>query len=263
VIGKIAVTGQQTILRDLDKESGELSGLDWLPREQIRGFAGMAITFKGEILGVVASFARMNMPEEARAWRQIFADHICSAVANARAFEEMRRLKAQLEMQNTYLEEVVVEARAFGELVGQSAPFRQIVSQIDLVAPTDALRSSFLVKLARAKNWWPVKSTIAARAKRNRSSASIAPPFQKNCLRANSSVTLAARLQERLKTAPDVSRLPKVERSSSTKSRTFLWNCKANCCEFCRTSVTSGSAKTARARQMSALWARLEHFLFR
>jgi transcriptional regulator with GAF, ATPase, and Fis domain len=41
-------------------------------------------------------------------------------------------------MQNTYLEEVVVEARAFGELVGQSAPLQHIISQIDLVAPTDA-----------------------------------------------------------------------------------------------------------------------------
>jgi transcriptional regulator with GAF, ATPase, and Fis domain len=138
VIGTIAVTGQQTILRDLDKDPGEFSTLNWLQGEQIRGFAGTAITFKGEILGVVASFARMNMPEEARAWRQIFADHIGSAVANARAFEEIQRLKGQLEMQNAYLEEEVVEARAFGELVGQSAPLRHIVSQIDLVAPTEA-----------------------------------------------------------------------------------------------------------------------------
>jgi transcriptional regulator with GAF, ATPase, and Fis domain len=138
VIGRIAVTGQQTILRDLDKEAGEFSSLEWFVREQIRGFAGTAITFKGEILGVLAAFARLNMPEEARAWRQIFADHIGSAVANARAFEEIQRLKAQLEMRNAYLEEEVVQARAFGELVGQSAPLRHIVSQIDLVAPTDA-----------------------------------------------------------------------------------------------------------------------------
>ena len=41
-------------------------------------------------------------------------------------------------MQNAYLEEEVVEAKAFGDLVGQSAALRQIVSQIDLVAPTEA-----------------------------------------------------------------------------------------------------------------------------
>jgi len=55
-----------------------------------------------------------------------------------RAFEEIQRLKAQLELQNAYLQEEVVEAKAFGELVGQSAALRHIVSQIDLVAPTEA-----------------------------------------------------------------------------------------------------------------------------
>jgi DNA-binding NtrC family response regulator len=54
------------------------------------------------------------------------------------AFNEIQRLKTQLEMQNVYLQEEVVEAKAFGELVGQSAALRHIVSQIDLVAPTEA-----------------------------------------------------------------------------------------------------------------------------
>ena len=31
-----------------------------------------------------------------------------------------------------------MEARAYGDLIGQSAALRQIISQIDLVAPTDA-----------------------------------------------------------------------------------------------------------------------------
>src|SRR5512138_1107686 len=55
-----------------------------------------------------------------------------------RAFHEIERLKAQLELENAYLQEEVVEARAFGDLVGQSAALRHVVSQIDLVAPTEA-----------------------------------------------------------------------------------------------------------------------------
>jgi DNA-binding NtrC family response regulator len=55
-----------------------------------------------------------------------------------RAFEEIQRLKAQLEMQNAYLLEEVVEAKAFGGLVGQSHALQHIVNQIDLVAPTEA-----------------------------------------------------------------------------------------------------------------------------
>src|SRR5208283_4991123 len=55
-----------------------------------------------------------------------------------RAFEEIKALKSQLELHNTYLQEEVVEAKAFGDLVGQSAALRHIVSQIDVVAPTEA-----------------------------------------------------------------------------------------------------------------------------
>lgn len=55
-----------------------------------------------------------------------------------RACDEIAALKAQLELQNSYLTEAVVEAKAFGDLVGQSAALRHIVSQIDVVAPTEA-----------------------------------------------------------------------------------------------------------------------------
>lgn len=138
LVGKVAATGQQLVLNGLNERPGESGELDCLKREQIRGFSGSPIIFKGEVLGVIAGFNRQDIPDEARPWGQIFADHIGAAIANARAFEEIQRLKAQLEMQNAYLEEEVVEAKAFGDLVGQSAPLRHIVSQIDLVAPTDA-----------------------------------------------------------------------------------------------------------------------------
>jgi transcriptional regulator with GAF, ATPase, and Fis domain len=138
LVGKVAATGQQLILRGLDKTPGGLAELDWLAQEQIRGFSGSPITFRGEVLGVAAAFTREDLPDEALPWGQIFADHIGGAIANARAFEEIQRLKSQLEQQNTYLQEEVVEAKAFGDLVGQSAALRQIISQIDVVAPTEA-----------------------------------------------------------------------------------------------------------------------------
>jgi transcriptional regulator with GAF, ATPase, and Fis domain len=138
IIGKIAATGQEVELQDLDKSSGELLGLQWLQAEEIRAFAATAISFRGEVLGVAAIFVRINAPKEGRTWLRIFSDHIGAVIANARAFEEIQKLKAELECQNAYLKEEVIEAKAFGDLVGQSAALRQIVSQIDLVAPTDA-----------------------------------------------------------------------------------------------------------------------------
>jgi transcriptional regulator with GAF, ATPase, and Fis domain len=136
--GKIAQTGKQVVLRDLDRDPGELSHIAWLKSESIRGFNGVPIVFKGEVLGVIAAFSRHNVPDPAVVWGRIFADHVAGAIAQARAFDEIQRLKLQLEQQNAYLQEEVVEAKAFGTLVGQSAALQQVVSQIDMVAPTDA-----------------------------------------------------------------------------------------------------------------------------
>ena len=138
VAGKIALTARQIVLRDLDRNPGELGYLDWLKPEKIRGYNGVPIIFKGEVLGIIAIFSRANVPDGAEIWGRIFADHVAGAIAHARAFAEIQRLKSQLEQQNAYLQEEVVEAKAFGDLVGNSAALRQIVSQIDLVAPTDA-----------------------------------------------------------------------------------------------------------------------------
>ena len=138
IVGKIAVTGQQRVERNLDQDPGEFWYIEWLKPEKIRGFNGVPIIYKGQVLGVIAVFSRANVPAGAEVWGRIFADHVAGAIANARAFEEIERLRAQLEQQNAYLQEEVVEAKAFGVLVGQSAALRQVVSQIDLVAPTDA-----------------------------------------------------------------------------------------------------------------------------
>ena len=137
-LGMAAVTGQQSLHRDVGQPFVETVGFDWLKRERIRATAATPIIFKGEVLGVIVGFTRESLPDESRPWGRIFADHIGAAIANARAFEEFQRLKAQLELQNTYLREEVVEAKAFGDLIGQSAALRQIICQIDLVAPTEA-----------------------------------------------------------------------------------------------------------------------------
>jgi transcriptional regulator with GAF, ATPase, and Fis domain len=96
------------------------------------------IEFKGDVLGALMGFVREHMPESFTGWGHVFADHVGAALAHARAFDEIQHLKAQLEQQNAYLQEEVVEARAFGGLIGQGAALRQIVSQIDMVAPTEA-----------------------------------------------------------------------------------------------------------------------------
>lgn len=56
----------------------------------------------------------------------------------AKAFEEIDRLRKQLELENEYLHEEVMELQAFGTIIGTSLSLQNILKQIDMVAPTDA-----------------------------------------------------------------------------------------------------------------------------
>src|SRR5208283_3950313 len=113
VTGKIASIGRQIVLNDLDKDPGELVSLEWLKAEKIRGFHGVPIILKNQVVGIITTFNRFNIPDEVKVWADVYANHIGGVIANARAFEEIQRLKAQLEMQNAYLQEELVEAKGF------------------------------------------------------------------------------------------------------------------------------------------------------
>ncbi len=56
----------------------------------------------------------------------------------ANAFEEINRLRKQLELENEYLHEEVRELQAFGNIIGKSVLLQHILRQIEMVAPTDA-----------------------------------------------------------------------------------------------------------------------------
>lgn len=137
-LGEAMASGQLKVVRSQDKQSVSVAGFEWLREEGILECGIRPIEFKGDVLGATVGFAREFIPESFTPWGRIFADHVGAAIAHARAFDEIQHLKAQLELQNSYLQEAVIEAKAFGNLVGHSAALKHIVSQVDLVAPTEA-----------------------------------------------------------------------------------------------------------------------------
>jgi transcriptional regulator with GAF, ATPase, and Fis domain len=137
-IGQIGETGRALVVKDLAEDAGWLERPEWAIIEGIHGFNGQPVLHHDQVLGVLAIFTRIPTPELGPAWLRIFADQIAVALANARAFEEIERLRAQLELENTYLQEELREARSFGELVGQSRALQGVLRRIELVAPTEA-----------------------------------------------------------------------------------------------------------------------------
>jgi len=137
-IGRVAASGQALVVKDVARDPSLLSRRNWATAEDIHGFDAQPIRHKDEVLGVLGLFTRIPIPEQGPAWLRIFADHIAVAFVNARAFEENERLRARLELETTYLREEVREAKALGDIIGESANIKQLQRQIEMVAPTDA-----------------------------------------------------------------------------------------------------------------------------
>jgi transcriptional regulator with GAF, ATPase, and Fis domain len=137
-VGRVGASGEAIVVKDFADDPAWLRRYQWAAREHISGLNVQPIKFKQEILGVLGVFTTIPTPEEGPAWLRIFADEIAGAIVNARAFEEIEQLRAHLEIENNYLQEEVREARAFGDIIGQTASIRQLLRQIELVAPTDA-----------------------------------------------------------------------------------------------------------------------------
>jgi len=137
-VGHIGAMGEPVIVHEVEEDQKWIARPDWAKEEGIHGFHGQPIMYQGEILGVLAVFTREPVTEDAPTWLRMIADHVAVAIANTNAFEEIEHLQEQLKLENTFLREEVLEAQAFGEIVGQSPALRAMLQQIELVAPTDA-----------------------------------------------------------------------------------------------------------------------------
>lgn len=137
-VGHIAATGLPVVVESIPDDSKWIAHPEWARKEGINGFAGQPIQFHGEILGVLAVFTKTRIEKPALDILNIIANHTATALVNARAFEQIEDLKKQLEAENTYLREELVQASSYGGFIGRSLALQRIIQQIDLVAPTDA-----------------------------------------------------------------------------------------------------------------------------
>ena len=138
-VGRIALTGEPLEEPELTEPLPDwIARPDWIHAEGIRGFAGQPMIYRGDVLGVLAVFAREPIAPESMGWLRMIADHAAAAIATSRAFTEIEALHKQLELENEYLREEVAGAGAFGELIGHGPALEAVARQIDLVAPTDS-----------------------------------------------------------------------------------------------------------------------------
>jgi transcriptional regulator with GAF, ATPase, and Fis domain len=172
-VGQIAARAEAIEVPDMQEDGTWLADPAWARRERIRGFAGQPLLYRGQVLGVLAVFLRSRLDDELVIWLRMMADHAAVAIANARAFEEIERLRARLEVENAYLRDEVRAAHDFGDIVGASPALRAVLERVELVGPTDA---SVLI-LGESG----VGKELVARAIHERSRRSGQPMIKVNC----------------------------------------------------------------------------------
>src|SRR5947209_7885012 len=138
-VGRIAASGEPIEVPDLGEPFPDwIARPEWARAEGVHGFAGQPLVHRGQVLGVLAVFARGAIGTDCMGWLRMIADHAAAAIVTARAFAEIEALQKRLEQENEYLREEVTRAGAFGELIGQSPALEAVARLIDLVAPTDS-----------------------------------------------------------------------------------------------------------------------------
>jgi transcriptional regulator with GAF, ATPase, and Fis domain len=131
-VGRIAQENRPLLLQQGSNDW--LLQPEWADAEGIQSFAGQPLCFRSEVLGVVAFFSRKRLELHDLNWLRVFADHAAVAVANARAFEEIERLKESAERERDYLRAAVRTALQHGEIIAESPAMRRVLAQVQAVA---------------------------------------------------------------------------------------------------------------------------------
>ncbi len=95
---------------------------------------------RGEAIGTLAVASRFEgafSQREAEMLVQV-ADQVAMAVSNAMVFRQIADLRDRLRQEKQYLEDEINLENRFEDIVGESGGLRQVLKQIETVAPTDA-----------------------------------------------------------------------------------------------------------------------------
>jgi formate hydrogenlyase transcriptional activator len=136
----LAFLNQKPLLRrNLEKER-QTSSEERAFGHGFQSLCALPLIARGKSIGAitVGSLAKEQYTEADAEFLQEVANQVALAVENMKAYEEIAGLKVRLEAENVYLQEEIKTEYNFDEIIGQSAPLRQLLRNVEQVAPTEA-----------------------------------------------------------------------------------------------------------------------------
>src|SRR5262245_37788193 len=89
------------------------------------------------VLNVASTRPNAFSPEDVELLAQV-AQQIAIAVENGLAYRQIAELKEKLNTERLYLEDEIRTERNFEEIIGHSSALKQVLKQVEIVAPTDS-----------------------------------------------------------------------------------------------------------------------------
>src|SRR6476660_3829268 len=138
-ISEIMKSGRPYVARDLERHMGFDTDQPLL-NYGFRSYIDLPLIKQGQLVGTIKFLSREkgNYADEQVRWLQDIANIVAIAVSNALAYEEIKRLKEQLLLENRVLQEEIVERSIYEEIVGSSGSLQKVLAAIEKVAPTDS-----------------------------------------------------------------------------------------------------------------------------
>jgi formate hydrogenlyase transcriptional activator len=139
----IAITTRQAALFDeqqLRELAVESRAAARILAEGVKSFCCVPLLSHDRVLGAlnVGSFESHAFTEDDVVLLGQVATQIAIAVENALAYRQIAELKEKLNTEKLYLESEIRTEQNFDEIIGQSAPLKHVLQQIEIVAPTDS-----------------------------------------------------------------------------------------------------------------------------
>jgi transcriptional regulator with GAF, ATPase, and Fis domain len=134
-IGRIAETAEPVWTNDVLADD-RIADHDWAKAHGLQSFAGLPLRFRGQLLGVLATFTRHPLDDAVRGRLALFANQAAIAIQNAHLFSEVRALEERLKAENAYLRREISGEEDASAILARSPGLAGVLVQVEQVAPT-------------------------------------------------------------------------------------------------------------------------------
>ena len=137
-VGRAFQSKKPVLLSDLEAKR-QTSSEERAFGHGFRSLCSLPLIVRDKSIGgiTVGSLTKNQYTEADAQFLMEVSKQIAIAVDNMRSYEEIESLKTRFHSETVYLQEEIKTEHNFEEIIGQSAPIRQLLRKIEQVAPTE------------------------------------------------------------------------------------------------------------------------------